>query len=78
MTAAPGRAPVGVAGPAPGTAPAQLKAVAGHPFKNGGHWVVVVYHPSYFLRVPGEDAKAQAFGVMVEGLRTARELAAQP
>ncbi len=41
-----------------------------------GRWVVVIYHPSYVLRVPGEDLKKQAFEVMVEGLREAQRLVA--
>ncbi|NHZ41836.1 UdgX family uracil-DNA binding protein [Massilia aquatica] len=55
---------------------ATLKEVLGKPFMHEGRWVVVVYHPSYILRVPGEDMKAQAFGVLVDGFRQARELAA--
>ena len=58
-----------------GDAHATLKDVLGKPFQLGEQWIVVVYHPSYILRVPGEDAKAQAFAVMVDGLRRARELA---
>ncbi|MCE3607226.1 UdgX family uracil-DNA binding protein [Massilia sp. P8910] len=54
---------------------ATLKEVLGKPFMHEGRWVVVVYHPSYILRVPGEDMKAQAFAVMVDGFRRARELA---
>ena len=34
-----------------------------------GRWVVTTYHPSYVLRVPGEDARRQAFQVMVESLK---------
>ena len=58
-----------------GDAHATLKDVLGKPFMHGDQWIVVVYHPSYILRVPGEDAKAEAFAVMVEGLRAARQLA---
>ena len=53
---------------------AALKDVLGKPFQHQGRWVVVIYHPSYVLRVPGEDAKAQAFAVMVDGLRQAQAL----
>ena len=53
---------------------ATLKDVIGHPFQHQGRWIVVIYHPSYVLRVPGEEAKAHAFATMVEGLRQARGL----
>jgi DNA polymerase len=53
---------------------AALKDVLGQPFQHQGRWIVTVYHPSYILRVPGEDMKAQAFQVMVDGLREARRL----
>ena len=53
-----------------------LKDVLGRPFQHQGRWIVVVYHPSYVLRVPGEDIKAQAFQVMVDGLREAARLGA--
>jgi len=61
-----------------GNAHATLKDVLGKPFKHQGRWVVVIYHPSYVLRVPGEEAKAQAFSVMVDGLRQARQLLDAP
>ena len=54
---------------------ATLKEVMGTPFRHQERWVVVIYHPSYVLRVPGEEAKAQAFASMVEGLREAKRLA---
>ena len=54
---------------------ATLKEVLGQPFQQQERWIVAIYHPSYVLRVPGEDAKAQAFALMVEGLRAARTLA---
>ena len=53
---------------------ATLKDVLGKPFMHGGRWIVVIYHPSYVLRVPGEDLKAEAFEVMVDGLREAKRL----
>ncbi len=53
---------------------AALKDVLGKPFQHQGRWIVAIYHPSYVLRVPGEDLKAQAFAVMVEGLREAKRL----
>ena len=53
---------------------AVLKDVLGKPFMHDGRWIVVIYHPSYVLRVPGEDMKAKAFDVMVEGLRDAKRL----
>jgi len=43
-----------------------------------GRWVVTVYHPSYILRVPDEEAKRQAFKVMVDGLKLAHELLDRP
>ena len=55
---------------------AALKDVLGKPFQHQGRWIVVVYHPSYVLRVPGEDVKAQAFEVIVDGLRDAARLGA--
>ncbi len=54
---------------------AALKDVLGKPFMHQGRWIVAIYHPSYVLRVPGEDLKAQALDAMVEGLREARRLA---
>ena len=53
---------------------AALKDVLGKPFMHQGRWIVTVYHPSYILRVPGEDMKKQAFEVMVAGLREAKRL----
>ena len=53
---------------------AALKDVLGKPFMHQGRWIVVIYHPSYVLRVPGAELKAQAFDVMVEGLREAKRL----
>ena len=55
---------------------AALKDVLGQPFQHQGRWIVVVYHPSYVLRVPGEDMKVRAFQVMVDGLRQAARLGA--
>ena len=37
---------------------------------------VVTYHPSYLLRVPDKDAKAQAYKAFVEDLKFAWKLAA--
>lgn len=54
---------------------AALKDVLGTPFLHQGHWVVVAYHPSYVLRVPGEDMQAQAFGVLAGALAEAKRLA---
>lgn len=53
---------------------ATLKDVLGEPFMHQGRWIVTVYHPSYVLRVPGEDMKQKAFEVMVDGLRAAKRL----
>jgi DNA polymerase len=40
--------------------------------------VVTTYHPSYVLRVPGEDAKHEAFSIMVQGLKLAQALLDRP
>lgn len=53
---------------------AALKDVLGAPFLHQGRWIVVAYHPSYVLRVPGEDMKAQAFQVLVGALQDAHRL----
>lgn len=50
---------------------ATLTDKLGEPFQHEGRWIVVVYHPSYILRVPGDEAKAQAMAVLVDGLRRA-------
>jgi len=57
-----------------GTATVTLKNSLGKPLRHDGRWVVTTYHPSYVLRVPGEDAKHEAFSVMVQGLKLAQEL----
>ena len=46
----------------------------GTPFQHDGRWIVVVYHPSYILRVPDAEAKVKAMAVLVDGLRRAAEL----
>jgi DNA polymerase len=51
-----------------------LKNAMGKPVFHEGHWIVTTYHPSYVLRVPGEDAKREAFQAMVEGLKLAHGL----
>jgi DNA polymerase len=56
------------------TANVTLKATLGKPVFHDGHWIVTTYHPSYVLRVPGEDAKREAFQVMVDSLKLAHEL----
>ncbi|MEO7495868.1 MAG: UdgX family uracil-DNA binding protein [Massilia sp.] len=53
---------------------ATLKDTLGRPIEHGGRWVVTVYHPSYVLRVPDAALKQQAFDVMVDGLKLARQL----
>jgi DNA polymerase len=60
------------------TANVTLKNSLGKPLRHEGHWVVTTYHPSYVLRVPGEDAKREAFNTMVEGLKLAHELLDRP
>lgn len=54
-----------------GNSHATLKDAMAEPFMHEGRWIVAIYHPSYVLRVPGEDAKAQAFAAMVAGFREA-------
>jgi len=56
---------------------AALKDVLGGQIAQGGRTIVAIYHPSYVLRVPGEDNKQAAFAAMVDGLRRALALAAQ-
>ena len=58
-----------------GDAHAALKDVLGQPFEHQGRWVVAIYHPSYVLRVPGAELKAEALAAMVAGLREAKRLA---
>jgi uracil-DNA glycosylase len=48
--------------------------LAGQAGRHEGRWVVTTYHPSYVLRVPGEDAKHEAFRTMVDSLKLAHEL----
>jgi DNA polymerase len=55
-----------------------LKNSIGHPVFHEGRWVVTTYHPSYVLRVPGEDAKHEAFQTMVASLKLAHELLNRP
>lgn len=54
---------------------AALKDGLGAPFRHQGHWIVAAYHPSYVLRVPGQDMKAQALTVLADALCDARRLA---
>jgi probable DNA metabolism protein len=58
-----------------GNPKATLTDKLGVPFQHEKRWIVVVYHPSYILRVPGDEAKAHAMQVLVDGLAKARELA---
>jgi len=60
------------------TANVTLKDSLGKPIRHEGRWVVTTYHPSYVLRVPGEEAKREAFGIMVDGLKLAQELLDRP
>lgn len=57
---------------------ATLKDSLGKAIRHEDRWVVTVYHPSYILRVPDEEAKRQAFSVMVEGLKLAQQLLERP
>lgn len=61
-----------------GDAHAMLKDAMAGPFMHEGRWIVAIYHPSYVLRVPGEDAKAQAYAAMVAGFREAVALLSPP
>jgi probable DNA metabolism protein len=56
------------------TANVTLKNSIGHPVFHEGHWIVTTYHPSYVLRVPGEEAKREAFQTMVDSLKLAQDL----
>ena len=60
------------------TANVTLKNSLGKPLRHEGRWVVTTYHPSYVLRVPGEDAKRAAFDIMVESLKLAHALLERP
>jgi DNA polymerase len=53
---------------------AALKDVLGTPVLHQERWVVASYHPSYALRVPGHEARAQAFDAIVVALQRARQL----
>lgn len=56
---------------------ATLSAAMGQPLRSGGRWLVAIYHPAFALRVPGEQARAEARRTMVAGLREAQRLLAQ-
>jgi len=56
---------------------ATLTDKLGVPFQHEGRWIVVVYHPSYILRVPSEEARVQAMKVLIEGLTAAQALGAE-
>jgi DNA polymerase len=60
-----------------GNGNAKLGDALGKPVQHDGRWVITVYHPAYILRVPDEATRRAAFQVMVDGLRLARELAAE-
>ena len=53
---------------------ATMTPLIGTPVQHDGRWVVTVYHPSYVLRAPDEEARGQAYRVIVEGLRQALKL----
>lgn len=53
---------------------AKLGESLGKAIRHEDYWVVTVYHPSYILRVPDEATKQQAFNIMVDGLKLARQL----
>jgi uracil-DNA glycosylase family protein len=54
---------------------ATLKDAMGAPFRHQGRWIVAACHPSYVLRVPGGEAKAEAFDALAAALREAKRLA---
>jgi DNA polymerase len=61
-----------------GSGSAKLGESLGKAIRHGDRWVVTVYHPSYILRVPDEEAKHAAFKVMVDGLKLAQSLLDRP
>jgi DNA polymerase len=61
-----------------GTSHVTLKDTLGRPIRHDGRWVVTIYHPSYALRVPGDEARHEAFKVMVDGMKLAQELLTRP
>ena len=61
-----------------GNPKATLTDKLGVPFQHEGKWIVVVYHPSYILRVPDEAARIKAMAVLVDGLQRARDLGTDP
>ncbi len=61
-----------------GNPKATLTDKLGVPFQHEGKWIVVVYHPSYILRVPDEAARIKAMQVLVDGLQRARDLGSDP
>ncbi|QJE00382.1 UdgX family uracil-DNA binding protein [Massilia forsythiae] len=60
------------------TANVTLRNSLGKPMRVGGRWVVTTYHPSYVLRVPSEEAKREAFNIMVDSLKLAHQLLERP
>jgi DNA polymerase len=54
---------------------ATLTGRLGQAIAHEGKWIVPTWHPSYVLRVPGEEAKTAAFAELVEALQLARRLA---
>jgi len=55
---------------------ATLREAMPAPSMHQQRWIVAVYHPSYVLRVPGDEQKQQAFQALVDGLREAKRLSA--
>jgi probable DNA metabolism protein len=58
-----------------GNPKATLTDKLGKPFQHEGRWIVVVYHPSYILRVPDEGTREQARQGLIAGLAEAQRLA---
>jgi DNA polymerase len=52
-----------------------LTKMLGEPITVGDRHIITTYHPSYVLRVPGDDAKAAAFENMVHAFRQAKTYA---
>ncbi|EFL88421.1 UdgX family uracil-DNA binding protein [Ahrensia sp. R2A130] len=56
--------------------PLELSGLGGNGANDTGVQLVATYHPSYILRVPNEQARADARTALLDGLRLAKELAA--
>jgi uracil-DNA glycosylase family protein len=52
-----------------------LTKMLGQPIEQDGRVVVATWHPSYVLRIPGEEGRQQAFMQIVEAIRLADRIA---